>query len=194
MRERDMNAGDGATAGHGRLEKAKRVVVDEVSRYLVSFVYIWVLLGMFTLHEEIALRTHGGVREAIPFAPHGFAVVNALVLGKVTLIVEDLRLGARVKSQPLIYPILIQAFILAVLFIAMHVLESVVGGWLHGQALAASVPAVGGGGPAGVLFSALSFFVAMIPFCAFGQITLAIGWDRMRDILFGLPQDPEPPR
>ena len=188
MNERRMEAGDAATADHrrdGRLQRAKHVVMDELSRYMISFVYIWVLLGMFTLHEEIALRTHGGAKETIPFAPHAFALVNALVLGKVALIAEDLRLGARVKAAPLIYPILIEAFILAVLFIAAHLLESVVGGWLHGQMLASSVPAVGGGGLAGVLFSALSFFVAMIPFCAFRQITRAIGWGRMRAILFG---------
>jgi hypothetical protein len=111
--------------------------------------------------------------------------MNALVLGKVALVVEDLRLGTRIKAEPLIYPIVFEAFILAVLFIAMHVLESVIGGWLHGEALAASIPAVGGGGLAGVVFAGLSFFVAMIPFCAFRQITLAIGWGRMRALLFG---------
>jgi hypothetical protein len=176
------------TAAHGRherLERAKEVAVDEFRRYLVSFLYIWVLLAMFTMHQEIALRTHGGATQAIPFLPHGFAVVNALVLGKVALVVEDLRLGTRIKAEPLIYPIVTEAFILAVLFIAMHVLESVIGGWLHGQALAASIPAVGGGGLAGVIFAGLSFFVAMIPFCAFRQITLAIGWSRMRALLFG---------
>lgn len=172
---------------HERLEKAKHVVADEFRRYAISFVYIWVLLGLFTMHEEIALRTHGGATRAIPFAPHGFAVVNALVLAKVALVVEDLRVGSRIKSTPLIYPIVIEAFVLALLFIAMHVLESLIAGWLHGESLAASVPTVGGGGPVGVVFSTVSFFVALIPFCAFRQITQAIGWDRMRAVLFGSP-------
>ena len=190
MSERSTGESGGATAGHGRherLQKAKEVAVDEFRRYLVSFVYIWLLLGLFTLHEEIALRTHGGATQAIPFAPHGFALVNALVLGKVALVVEDLRIGTRIKPAPLIYPIIIEAFVLAMLFIAMHVLESVIGGWLHGESLAASVPAVGGGGAVGVVFSAVSFFVAMIPFCAFRQIMLAIGWPRMRALLFETP-------
>ncbi len=51
--------------------------------------------------------------------------------------------------------------------------------------LANSVPAIGGGGAWGVLFATFSFFVAMIPFCGFRQIALAIGWQRMRALLFG---------
>ena len=168
-----------------RLEKAKHVAVESFRSNFVAFVYIWVLLGLFTVHEEIALRAHGGTTQAIPLVPHGFALVNALVLGKVAMVVEELRFGARIKPNPLIYPILIEALILALLFIGMHVLESVVGGWVHGQSLAASVPAVGGGGLIGVMFSMVSFFVAMIPFCAFRQITLAIGWAQMRALLFG---------
>jgi hypothetical protein len=171
----------------GRLHHAKEVVADEVRRFLIAAVYLFVLLTMFTLHEEIALRAHGGESRAIPFAPHGFALVNALVLGKVALMVENLRLGSRIRARPLIFPIVFEALILAVLFVAMHVLESLIGGWLHGESLAKSVPAVAGGGAAGIAFAMFSFFVAMLPFCGFRQITLEIGWPRMREILFGTP-------
>lgn len=170
--------GDGV---HGKLHRAREVLLDELRRFMLVFFYIWVLLSMFTVHEELALRTHGG----IPFAPHGIALINALVLGKVALVVVDLRLGQRVKKAPLIYPILIEAFILAVLFIGMHVLEDLVAGWLHGDTLAASIPAIGGGGLVGLFFAACSFFVAMIPFSGFIQLTHAIGWPRMRGLLFG---------
>jgi hypothetical protein len=182
--------GSGAAGGeHARLQKVKHAAIDEGRRYVISFVYIYILLGMFTLHEEMALRAHGGSTQAIPFAPHFFALVNALVLAKVALVVEDLRLAPRIKARPLIYPIVIEAALLAVLFIAMHVLEHVVSGLIHGERLAASVPAVGGGGAIGMAFAAFSFFVPMIPFCAFRQLTLEIGWPRIRALLFGTPED-----
>lgn len=180
---------DGAAGSHRpRLEKAKEIAADEMRRFLISAAYIFVILGLFTVHEEIALRTHGGMSQAIPFAPHGFAIVNALVLGKVAIVVEGLRLGHRVKPHPLIWPILLESLILAVMFIAMHYVEHLVGGWIHGESLAKSVPLVGGGGIWGVFFATFSFFVAMIPFVGFRQITLAVGWPRMREILFGTPQ------
>jgi len=182
-------AGGPGHSRHDRLDRAKEVVVDQFRRYLVSTVYIFVMLSMFILHKEIALRTVGGASSAIPYAPHGFALINALVLGKVALVVEELRLGQRWKPEPLIYPILLESLILAVLFIAMHLLEHVIGGWIHGESLANSVPAIGGGGAMGVLFATFGFFVAMIPFCGFRQITLAIGWARMRALLFGGPME-----
>ncbi len=176
----------GEPTGHGNPSaRVKEIARDEFRRYAIAFIYIFVLLSLFTVHEEIALRAHGGTSQAIPFAPHGFAIVNALVLGKIAMVVESLRLGARIKPNPLIYPIVIESLLLAVLFIAMHVLESVVGGWLHGRSLEVSVPVIGGGGWIGVAFAMVSFFVAMLPFCGFRQITLAIGWPRMRAILFG---------
>ena len=185
MDRTDVTAGGEGRSGHGRLHQAKSIAVHEFRRFLISAVYIFVILSMFTLHEEIALRTHGGMSQAIPFAPHGFAVINALVLGKVALVVEQMRLGERVKANPLIYPIVTEALILAVLFIAMHVLEGLIGGWIHGEALAKSVPAIGGGSFWGVTFATFGFFIAMLPFCAFRQITVAIGWPRMRALLFG---------
>jgi hypothetical protein len=172
-------------ARHARIEKAKEVAADEFRRYLIAFVYILVLLGMFTMHQEITLRAHGGESKALPFAPHGFAIVNALVLAKVALVVEALRLGHRVRPEPLIWPILLESLILAVMFVAMHYVEHIVGGWIHGEALAKSVPMIGGGGAVGVFFATFSFFVAMIPFVGFRLITLAVGWPRMRGILFG---------
>lgn len=175
---------------HGRLDHAKEVVVDELRKYLVSAAYIYVMLTIFVLHEEIALRTHGGASQAVPFAPHGFAIVNALVLGKVALVVEDLRLGHRIRSSPLIWPIVLESIILAVLFIAMHYIEAALGAWIHGVSLAKSVPMVGGGGAAGVAFALVSFFVAMLPFVAFRQLTLAIGWPRIRAILFDTVREP----
>ena len=185
------HASNQAGTGQGtqeRLHHAKEVVVDEFRKYMVSAAYIYVMLTIFVLHEEIALRTHGGASQALPFAPHGFAIVNALVLGKVALVVEDLRLGHRIKSSPLISPIVLEAAILAVLFIGMHYLEAFIGAWIHGAPLAKSVPMVGGGGVLGVAFAMVSFFVAMLPFVGFRQLTLAIGWPRMRAILFGEPR------
>ena len=87
------------------------------------------------------------------------------------------------------YPIVLESLILALLFVAMHVLEHVIGGWIHGESLANSVPAIGGGGAWGVLFGTFSFFVAMAPFCGFRQITLAIGKPRMRALLLGGPAE-----
>jgi hypothetical protein len=184
-----MSQRDADGVGHAKLRKVKELVADESRSFMIAAIYIFILLSMFTVHEEIALRTHGGESQSLFFAPHGFAIANALVLGKVALVVEKLRLGHRIRPKPLIYPIVVEALILAVLFIAMHYVEHLVAAWIHGEALAKSVPMVGGGGAIGVVFSVVSFFVAMLPFCGFRQLTMAIGWPRMRELMFGTSAD-----
>ena len=167
---------------HFRVQKAETVILRELKRFLVMFLYLWVLFGLFVLNEAVILRQHG-----IPLATHGFAVINALLLAKVMLVAEDFNLGARLQPRPLIYPILTEAFLLAVLFIGFHVVEEMVTGLIEGETLSASVPAIGGGGAMGLACVGLILFVSLIPFFAFRRVSREIGPERMRAMLLGPP-------
>jgi len=168
------------TVTRGRARGLKQRAVEEVRRFFVLFLYLWVLFGLFVLNESIILRQHG-----IDFEAQGFAVFNALVLAKVMLVAEDLNLGRWLDRRPLIYPILHDALLFTVLFIAFHVAEKVAIGLAHGQSARSSVPAIGGGGLAGLLCVAVILFVALIPFFAFRNFSRALGADRLNALLFG---------
>jgi hypothetical protein len=169
-------------AAHPRAHKAKEVFVHEARRFLWMFLYLWALLGLFVLNEKLTLRQHG-----IDFAPHGFAFINALVLAKVMLVAEDLNLGARLQPRPLIYPILTEAFILSVLFIAFHALEEMVVGLVAGKSVAAAVPTIGGGGYVGLACVALILFISLIPYFGFRRASRELGPGKMRALLLGPP-------
>lgn len=158
----------------------KQRAMEEIRRFFVMFLYLWVLFGLFVLNEQIILRQHG-----IGFSSQGFALINALVLAKVMLVAEDLNLGHWLRGRPLIYPIMHESFVFAVLFICFHVAEHVVVGWFKGETVAASVPAIGGGGFAGLLCVTLILFIALIPFFAFRNVDRALGEGRWRALLFG---------
>ena len=80
-------------------------------RFGQIFLYLWVVLGIFVTIEELVLREHG-----TRFAPQGFAIINALVLGKVILLGEDMKLGRRwAHGRPLIVPILFEPLSIFVL-------------------------------------------------------------------------------
>jgi len=83
------------------------------------------------------------------------------------LVAEDLDLGRWLRGRPLIYPILYESLLLTALFICFHVIEHIVIGRFKGEALAASVPHIGGGGLTGLACVAAILFVALIPFFAF---------------------------
>ncbi|OAF15537.1 hypothetical protein AYJ54_39935 [Bradyrhizobium centrolobii] len=154
--------------------------LDEARRFAVMFVYLWVLFGLFVLNERIILDQRG-----IDFAAHGFALVNALVLAKVMLLTEDLNLGRWMRRRPLIYPILFESLLLTVMFICFHVAERVVIGLAKRETVEASIPAIGGGGFAGVLCVAVILFVALIPFFAFRNVSRELAPGQLHAMLFG---------
>ena len=163
-----------------RAARLGRKAVHEGRRFLVMFLYLWAVFALFALHERIVLREAGVILPS-----QGFAIVNAFILAKVMLVAEDLNLGGWLKTRPLIWPVLHEALLFALVFIAVHYLEHILIGWLHGESLRASVPAVGGGGLPGLLSTAVLMFVALIPFFAFRDVNRALGENRLVAMMLG---------
>jgi carbon starvation protein CstA len=164
------------SADNWRRRLATRAL-DEARRFLLMFLYLWVLLGIFVLHERIVLRSRG-----IDVVWDGFAFLNALVLAKVMLLAEDFDLGRWMPRRPLIFPILFDAAVLSVLFVAFHFAEEKVIALIRRNAEAPS-EAIGGGGVAGVLAVAAILFVALIPFFAFRHVSRELGESRLQAML-----------
>jgi hypothetical protein len=169
-----------AINGGSRREKLASRAASEFRRFIVMFVYLWVLFGLFVSNERVILGQRG-----ISLPLQGFAVLNALILAKVMLLADYFDLGAWLRRRPLIYPIVASSLFLTVLFIGFHVIEKVVMGLVHGESVAQSVPAIGGGGFMGVLCVALILFVSLIPFFAFRFLGRELGADRLNAMLFG---------
>jgi hypothetical protein len=168
----------------GRKRQLKARAIEEARRFAVMFFYLWILFGLFVLNERVIRGQQGP-----GFFSQGFAVIHALVLAKVMLIAEDLNLGHRLNERPLIYPILYQSFAFTALFIVFHVVEKEVIGLFKGGTLASSVPAIGGGGFAGLLCVSMILFIALIPFFASKNISRVLGADRMYALLFRTSTD-----
>ena len=163
----------------------KAKAAEEARRFVVLFLYLWVLFGVFVLNQSIVLREHG-----IGITAQGFAVVNALVLAKVMLLFEHFDPGRWLRRRPLIYPILYEAMLLTILFLLFHILEKVIEGFFRGETIAASLPSIGGGGLAGLLSAAVIMFIALVPFFGFRNLSLILGPDRMWSLIFSSSSDP----
>jgi hypothetical protein len=63
----------------------KERIREEAKEFAVIILYLWVLLSLFALHRGVLLRERNLVYRL------GFALVNALVLGKIMYMFEHLR-------------------------------------------------------------------------------------------------------
>lgn len=163
-----------------RVQKLESRALAEGKQFLVLFLYLWVLFGLFVLNERIVLRQH-----EIDFAAHGFAILNALVLAKVMLIAEHFNMSRWLDRRPLIYSIFFDAFLFGILFILFHVTEQALVAKIGGKGDPSSIHLMGGGGIGGVVCVAVILFFTLIPYFAFTKLGRTLGWDRMKTLLFG---------
>src|SRR3981189_1120644 len=96
----------------------KQKVYQEIKEYLAISFYLWVVFALLLLYQSTILAQH-----RIDFAYHGFALINALALGKVILVAQDLHLGNQFKEAPLIYPTLFKAAVFAITLGIFKILE-----------------------------------------------------------------------
>lgn len=157
--------------------------VKEVRRFLVLFLYLWILFGLFVLNEAIVYRQQG-----LHFVFQGLAILNALILAKVMLVFEELDVARWLKREPIALTIVFEALLCTLLFLCFHVAERLAVGLLHGGGVAASVPSFGGGGLLGVMIAASIILISLLPFFTFKHVARAIGAERMKDILFRYPE------
>jgi fumarate reductase subunit C len=154
-------------------------VFDEVMKFLAIAFYLWVMFGVFALHESVV-----SAKDHIDYHFYGFAFINALILGKVMLIAEDLHFADWFKDRPLIYPILCKAVAFSILFLVFDVVEEVVVGVFKGKTIGESIPIIGGGSLSGVFFVGIILAVALIPFFAFREVGRVIGERESHSLMF----------
>jgi hypothetical protein len=155
----------------------KERAVSELEKYAVITAYLWVLFALFGLHRELVQGL------GVSAWQQGFAIINALVFGKVMLVGEAFELGKATSSQALAWVVVRKSLIFAILLIAFHILEEGIRAWFEGQPLSDAVTSFGGS-LAGVAAYAAIFFVVLIPFYAFQETARVLGGDALWNLFF----------
>ena len=161
-----------------RLLRLKTGAIDETRELFGIFIYLWVLLSLFSLHKALVLNEESLIYH------QGFALINALALAKVVLIAEFFHVGDKLKNRPLIYPIMFKSAVFAVILMCFHIIEETLIGTWHGKTLSQSIPEIGGGTLQGILMVGIIMFVVLMPFFAFRELEGALGKEQLRFLLF----------
>jgi hypothetical protein len=160
-----------------RKRNLRERAVGELEKYATITVYLWLLFALFSLHTRQVLQQHG----MISVWQHGFALVNALIFGKIILIAQALEVGKSLERRALLWIVLGKSLIFAILLIAFHIVEGAIRAWFESQPISAGLADFGGTLP-GLLTYAAIFCVVLIPFFAFQETARILGSSALRDL------------
>ena len=163
----------------------KKKIVHELGEYLIIVCYLTLVFAAFTQYRRILLSAYG-----IDYMNYGVAVIEALILGKVIMIGEVVRLGRGLEQKPLIYPTLYKTFVFTVFVAAFTLIEHVIKGLWQGKGLTGGLIELSEKGYHELLANSLVVFVAFIPFFAVKELGRVFGEDKIRTLFFKKRADP----
>ena len=167
-----------------RRETLKLEAYHELKQYFLIVLYLWCVFSMFLVYKSVILN-----EEHISYLAHGFALINALILGKFVLIARALHLGSMAEDAPLIYPTLLKSAMCSIVAACCKILEEAAVGFFHHKSFPDSISDLGGGTLKGILTLTMLLFVILIPFFAFGELQRVIAESRLAQLFFR----PRPP-
>ena len=157
----------------------KQIAYQELKEFLMIAIYLWVVFSLLVMFKSVVLAEH-----RIPFAYHGFAIINALALAKVMLAAKHLHLGEQFDEAPLIFPTLLKSALFTVVLACFKILEEVAIGFYHGQPFHESIADLGGGTWKAILAFTLLLFAVLIPFVGYGELQRVLGEGTLGQIFF----------
>jgi hypothetical protein len=157
----------------------KERALSETRKYVGYTVYLAIVFGAFSNYRRLVLREY-----EIPYLNYGYSIIEALILAKVILIGEALKLGERHANKPLIIPILYKSFVFGLLVVAFTVLEKLVSGAIHHRDLQEIALDTVSKGRDEILARILMMFVAFLPFFAFIELQRLLGGASYFDLFF----------
>ena len=163
----------------------KKKIVHELGEYLIIVCYLTLVFAAFTQYRRILLSAYG-----IDYMNYGVAVIEALILGKVIMIGEVVRLGRGLEQKPLIYPTLYKTFVFTVFVAAFTLIEHAIKGLWQGKGLTGGLIELSEKGYHELLANSLVVFVAFIPFFGVKELGRVFGEDKIRTLFFKKRADP----
>ncbi len=169
-----------------KMRELKRKLSHEVQAYLFNTGFLLVFLLSFTTYRRLVLAEyHIGAVE------YSFAVIESLILGKVILIGEALKVGTRFEDAPLFVSTLWKTLLFSILVVAFSTLEHVVRSYVHHRPLAEELSFAGAAGLEKLARIQL-MLVCFLPFFAFQEMARIFGGQRLLDLFFRRrPQSPD---
>lgn len=148
---------------------------DEMIRYLVTSLYLYVCFAAVLFYRDAVLSAHG-----VAFTAYGLAIVKALIMGKFMMLGHALHLGENFRHKALVYPLLYRSALFLGVLLILSVIEEVVRGLLHGESLADALSGFAGGTWQQIVAICFLMWLILLPYFAFRLAEEALGAGTLR--------------
>ncbi|HWI56070.1 MAG TPA: hypothetical protein VNZ22_02500 [Bacillota bacterium] len=148
----------------------------------MTVLYLALYFGVFTIYRRLILAHY-----QITYLNYGIALIQALVLAKVILLGDLVRLGRSLEHRPLIVPTLFRSAMFTLWVALFIILEHTLKGLLRGDGLAAGFKHLMSKGQHELLASTLVVFFTFIPFFALKELNRVLGTGRLWTVFFRGP-------
>jgi hypothetical protein len=156
----------------------KQKAAKELKEYIGVSFYLGFFFCSIVTYSILLLRKYDVGHDALNYT---FAIINALVIGKVILIGKMAKLGRRTEGRPLYQSVLFKSVLFGVLVFLFHLLEEFVKRLIHGE-------------PSGTVLHNINFedligrsilvFCAFIPLFAFMELRRVLGEEKLHNLFF----------
>jgi len=159
----------------------KQKLLGEMAVYLVNAGYLFLFLGVFTTYRRLILAQY-----QIDYLNYGVSLVEAMVLAKIIMVGDVLRLARGLENKPLILPTLYKAVVFSFLVGVFAILEKLVTGWIKGteQGLGETI----GKNKYEFVAKCLVTLFAFIPFFAIRELARTLGKGKVKALFFSQPK------
>jgi len=157
----------------------KKKLTHELYEYFVNFIYLSLFFGVFTTYRRLLMAEYD-----ISYGDYGISIIKALILAKVIMLGDMIRLGQRLEERPLVYPTFFKTVLFTAWVLLFHLLEITVGNLLHGQGLAGAVHEFINQLPYEFPAHLLIVFFAFLPFFAIRELGNNLGEGKIRQLFF----------
>jgi hypothetical protein len=155
-------------------QRAKHEFID----YAVISVYLAVFFCAIVTYTILLLKKYDVANDPLNYT---FAIINALIIGKVILIGEMLRLGRHTETRPLYQSVLLKSVLYSLLVLAFNFLEEFIKRLIRGEPSGTVLHNIN---PYDLIGRSIVIFCAFLPLFAFRELRRILGEEKLYAIFF----------
>lgn len=160
---------------NSRLEK----IGHELRLYLLYTLFLWIVFSALTFFRKLTLAQYD-----IPYIHLEYNLFQALILAKVILLGQMLKLGERFGNQPLIIPTVYKTAVFSLFLVAFSVLEEFVMGYFKGKTFNDILHELSSKSSSEIIAKIFIMTIVFIFFFAFIELDKALGKGKLFQLFF----------